>query len=214
MTNEVLTPEQVAEMAERADAIAEPEWYAYIASGLAQVLRKPLDGPCMASAPEADKIVEYGGTYDKEAGHWNLPEEYAARVRFIAAARTDLPRLLASHEALRRERDLLQTAIESWKEEELVWRQSDHEHRIKHQQMQAGAEELIAELATLKRRLATDKRTAYERRRSEMEACCPFHYGVTFTSYHIDTINGERIYECYYCGKTFPESKGVEADPR
>jgi len=46
----------------------------------------------------------------------------------------------------------LERAIVSWKAEELVWRQSDQEHRIKAQQMQAGAESLIEELAHEKAR--------------------------------------------------------------
>ena|SRR5579859_3528205 len=42
------------------------------------------------------------------------------------------------------ERDLV---ADSWKKEEKVWRHINHEAAIKAQQMQSGAEELIAELA-------------------------------------------------------------------
>lgn len=47
----------------------------------------------------------------------------------------------------------LHEAIESWKKEELVWRQINHEAAIKAQQMQAGAEEILAQNAKLREAL-------------------------------------------------------------
>lgn len=55
---------------------------------------------------------------------------------------------LAAHRtaALEQERDLI---VKSWKAEERVWRESDQAHRIKAQQMQAGAEGLLERIAEL-----------------------------------------------------------------
>lgn len=56
--------------------------------------------------------------------------------------------------------------------------------------------------------------TPYKRRMSEWKAYCPHHLGVGFPAYHIETVEGERIFECTYCGCTFPQSRGQECDDR
>jgi hypothetical protein len=57
----------------------------------------------------------------------------------------------------------------------------------------------------------------YERRMSEWKAYCSQH-SIGFPGYHIGYTEykgkKERLFECSYCGCTFPESRGMECDER
>jgi hypothetical protein len=59
--------------------------------------------------------------------------------------------------------------------------------------------------------------TPYSRRMSEWKAYCSQH-SVGFAGYHIGYTmyegKKERLFECSYCGCTFPESRGMECDER
>lgn len=54
----------------------------------------------------------------------------------------------------------------------------------------------------------------HNRRMSEWKAYCPHHLGVGFPAYHVAYDGEERVFECTYCGCTFPESRGQECDDR
>jgi hypothetical protein len=59
--------------------------------------------------------------------------------------------------------------------------------------------------------------TPHTRRMTEWTAYCS-HHSVGFPGYHIGYTKykgkKERLFECSYCGCTFPESRGMECDRR
>ena len=72
--------------------------------------------------------------------------------------------------------------------------------------------------------------TPHQRRMSEWVEHCPHHLGVGFPAYHVGYgpqpvlspvskaehkyHEGERLFECTYCGCVFPEARGIEVDRR
>ncbi len=69
--------------------------------------------------------------------------------------------LEAERDAALRECEQLKQAIESWKKDETIWKETEKAYILQAQQMQAGAEELIEENAALKAPVSDEEQEEY-----------------------------------------------------